>query len=111
MIRALLLALCLLAGCAAPYAYEVTRENPPSRYTAYAVTPHFLLGVLHGDVREGETVFVQTMRGPIRGVVEFAEGETVAFKTFEPLRRGDSGAGVLDAEGNLVGLLVGRRLD
>lgn len=103
--RALVLALCLLSACTS--AYEVTRTSPYSRYTAYAVSPRFLFGLLHG-ARKGEAVTVHTMRGPIPGVVVAVDGDGVLIEASQPWLHGDSGAGVTNEDGKLIALLVGR---
>jgi hypothetical protein len=103
--------LLLVVGCAPEGFYFV--EHPAQTYSAYAVGPSRLVTIVHPV----ERVFVVTQRGRQPGKVVERYGDVLVVEPEEGhdldlhwVRPGDSGSGVIDSDGNLVGVIRGRKL-
>ena len=107
--RALLLALCLLAGCASSGVYRVQFDSKPGAYTAYALSPTTLLALSHEPVEKGDLGWVKTLRGDVRFAVIATYGPEVFLAgTATELVPGDSGAALIRDDGVIVGLVWAR---
>lgn len=111
MKRLALVLLLSLTACAIPSGvYEIIRTGG-SHYTAVAIDTRYLVGLLHG-VRLFERVTVRTRHGDLEATVVQIWGDASRFKLDArdglDVRHGDSGAGVFNEGGMIVGVIEGR---
>ena len=104
-----LLLLLLLAGCAAPGAVGIAHDAEPGLvYTGYVLADRRIVTVTHADAAPGDMGHVYTRRGKVRcQVVEVFGSELVLHSG--RLRHGDSGAGVVRDDGQLLGVIYARK--
>jgi len=112
LVRALLLLTLLLAlfsGCVWPSAFQITYDGERGTYTAVAIDARHLGSLHHGEILEGHTGDVLTVRGRVPFVVKSTHGEVVELVTETELRHGDSGSGCVGSCGALLAVVKARR--